>query len=319
VGIWKCITQLKTKRKNFFANPISRPAAAAAAAASIGIKRAAGTADDCHGMRWERSRSLQIGAKDAAPSEVTVTADIPMLRRVIASSARSFASWSKHSSAPLEKARAMGEQLLQAKAELAELRAEIRIKDAALKAEVQFKEAALQGKDVVIEAKDALIRRLQSELQRRDDAPAAAAAAQQTSARAAGGSAAPAPSSSFGRYAAPGKHVVSAAPQPAASTSALKRLTPDPPSILQRHKGFIYASAHVRDVDGQTVIEDGHTPVGIDAGFEVAPGDRSDVQVANAHAWGSMSLIFSDGTLAGSALGIAEYPSFKGIASYFSK
>ena len=34
--------------------------------------------------------------------------------------------------------------------------------------------------------------------------------------------------------------------------------------------GFIYASAHVRDVDGQTVIEDGLTPVGIDAGFEVA-------------------------------------------------
>ena len=34
---------------------------------------------------------------------------------------------------------------------------------------------------------------------------------------------------SLGRYAAPGKHVVSAAPQPAAPTSALKRLAPDPP------------------------------------------------------------------------------------------
>ena len=34
---------------------------------------------------------------------------------------------------------------------------------------------------------------------------------------------------SLGRYAAPGKHVVSAAPQPAASTSALKRLAPEPP------------------------------------------------------------------------------------------
>ena len=40
---------------------------------------------------------------------------------------------------------------------------------------------------------------------------------------------APAPSSSLGRYAAPGEHVVSAAPQPAASTCALKRLAPDPP------------------------------------------------------------------------------------------
>ena len=116
----------------------------------------------------------------------------------------------------------------------------------------------------------------------------------------------------FGRYAAPGKHVVSAA-QP--STSALKRLAPDPP-LLQRHKGFIYASAHVRDVDGQTHIRDGKTPVGIDAGFEVAPGDASDVEVANAHAWGRYGLIFSDGAGADTALSISENPSYKGILSY---
>jgi hypothetical protein len=85
----------------------------------------------------------------------------------------------------LEQARAMGEQLLQAKAELAELRAEIRIKDAALEAkgrvhqsELEAKDAALQakdrvhkaeaallefklqGKDALLEAKEALIRRL---------------------------------------------------------------------------------------------------------------------------------------------------------------
>jgi hypothetical protein len=121
---------------------------------------------------------------------------------------------------------------------------------------------------------------------------------------------------SLGRYAAPGKHLVSAAPQPAASTSALKRLAPDPPlppPLLQRHKGFIYASAHVREVDGQIHIRDGHTPVGIDAGFEVAPGDASDVEVVNAHAWGSVYLIFSDGAMAGSALFIAQLPSYKGI------
>ncbi len=89
--------------------------------------------------------------------------------------------------------------------------------------------------------------------------------------------------------------------------------------FVNNNKGFIYASAHVHDVDGQTYIYDGCTPVGIDAGFEVAPGDASDVEVANAHAWGSSSLIFSDGTAAGSALYIAKYPSDKGIASYFSK
>ena len=128
---------------------------------------------------------------------------------------------------------------------------------------------------------------------------------------------------SLGRYAAPGNHVVSAASQPAASTSALNCLAPDSPlpptPLLQRHKGFIYVSAHVRDVDGRTYIWDGDTPVGIDAGFEVAPGDASDIEVANAHAWGSIALIFSDGTAAGSALGVAKYPSAPGIASYFSK
>ena len=96
--------------------------------------------------------------------------------------------------------------------------------------------------------------------------------------------------------------------------SNVSPLTPAP-SLLQRHKGFIYASAHVHDVDGQTVIRDGCTPVDIDAGFEVAPGDASDIEVANAHAWGSYFLIFSDGMWAASALD----PSYKGIASYFCK
>jgi hypothetical protein len=93
---------------------------------------------------------------------------------------------------------------------------------------------------------------------------------------------------------------VSAAPDP-----------PPPPPPIQLHKGFIYATAHVRDVDGQDfirngIIRDGSLPVGIHAGFEVAPGDASDIEVANAHAWGSLALIFSDGKQAYSALSIAE-------------
>jgi hypothetical protein len=35
--------------------------------------------------------------------------------------------------------------------------------------------------------------------------------------------------------------------------------------------------------------------------------------VVNAHAWGSVYLIFSDGAMAGSALFIAQLPSYKGI------
>ena len=117
--------------------------------------------------------------------------------------------------------------------------------------------------------------------------------------------------------------MVSAAPQPAASTCALKRLAPDPPPppfpLPQRHEGFFYASAHVRRVDGLTQVLDGDTAVGIDAGFEVAPGDASDVEVANAYAWGSGALVFSDGAYAYSALQIAQLPCDKGIASYFCK
>ena len=101
---------------------------------------------------------------------------------------------------------------------------------------------------------------------------------------------------------------------------------PSPSPSFQRHKGFIYATAHKHDVDGQTVIKDGKTPVVIDAGFEVAPGDASDVEVANAHAWGSGHLIFSNGAFAHSARSIAQQPmtmfkqpSYKGIASYFCK
>ncbi len=141
---------------------------------------------------------------------------------------------------------------------------------------------------------------------------------------------------SLGRYAAPGKHVVRASPQPAASSSAFKRIVPDPPppppspTFLQRHKGFIYATAHVRDVDSRFEIRDpgeaakyckldGDVPVGIDAGFEVAPGDPSDVEVANAHTWQCYCLVFSDGTKVYTALSIARVPLNMGTACSFCK
>jgi hypothetical protein len=100
---------------------------------------------------------------------------------------------------------------------------------------------------------------------------------------------------------------------------------PAPPSlplltpISQCHKGYIYASAHVHCVDRQLLYWDGRFPVGIDAGFEVAPGDASDVEVANAHDWGSYCLVFSDGAYAHSHLDIANRPYLKGIAFNFGK
>jgi len=105
--------------------------------------------------------------------------------------------------------------------------------------------------------------------------------------------------------------------QPQPPLPIVSPLTP----LLQRHKGFIYASAHVRDVDGPTVIEDGRRPVGIDARSEISPGDAIDVEVANAHAWGSNNVMISDGAFAASALNrrgplpAAHHTPFAGDAS----
>ena len=90
----------------------------------------------------------------------------------------------------------------------------------------------------------------------------------------------------------------------------MQPLTPYTP---QRHNGYIYAVAHTHDVDCRDVILDGKTVVDIDAGFEVAPGDASDIEVANAHPWGSELLVFSDGTRAFTALN----PSGKGMSLCF--
>jgi hypothetical protein len=96
--------------------------------------------------------------------------------------------------------------------------------------------------------------------------------------------------------------------------SSLIRLTP------QRHNGYVYAVAHVRDVDCRSELQDGKTLVDIDAGFEVAPGDASDIEVANAHPWGSTVLVFSDGAHASTALSIAKNPSWRGMSfSLFEK
>jgi hypothetical protein len=65
-------------------------------------------------------------------------------------------------------------------------------------------------------------------------------------------------------------------------------------------------------------MEDGDTPIGIDAGFEIALGDASDVEVANAHAWGTAVLLFSDGVGAPCARLIDLQIYDKGIAFIFS-
>ena len=67
-------------------------------------------------------------------------------------------------------------------------------------------------------------------------------------------------------------------------------------------------------------MKEGHVPVDIDAGFEVAPGDASDIEVTNAHAWGCFNLVFSDGKVACTALQNVVIPTYyKGTTFTFSQ
>jgi hypothetical protein len=59
-------------------------------------------------------------------------------------------------------------------------------------------------------------------------------------------------------------------------------------------------------------VNDGRVPVDVMPGFEIAPGEACDVEVANAHAWQSYCLIFNDGQGAATALNIADCPARKG-------
>lgn len=201
--------------------------------------------------------------------------------------------------------RAVREELLQAKALVEELRAQMRSKDAALQAKdsiIAASIAVIDAKDALLHSKDTLILQLQLESQRRLDMPAAAGTAHQARAHEAAGST----SSYFAALSIPPDAPATATP----SSSSLGRYTAAGKHV--RYKDYIYATAHVHDVDGRHVVQDGHAPVDIDFGFEVAPGDRNDRKVANAHEWGSCFLVFSDGTWAATALKISEDPSVKG-------
>jgi TPR repeat protein len=77
----------------------------------------------------------------------------------------------------MERTRVLGEELLQAKALIAKLEAEVRIKnviiqskDEQFKAEIRFKDEVLQSKDALLQAKDAIIQSKDDQLQQAKDA-----------------------------------------------------------------------------------------------------------------------------------------------------
>jgi hypothetical protein len=75
-----------------------------------------------------------------------------------------------------------------------------------------------------------------------------------------------------------------------------------PPSpLLQHHNGYIYATSHANIVKSIIRVHaSGYVVVG--DGFEVAPGDASDIEVTNAYPWGCLKLFFSDNHMALTAL-----------------
>ncbi len=78
-----------------------------------------------------------------------------------------------------------------------------------------------------------------------------------------------------------------------------------PPSLHlspQRDGSNLYMTLHVRKVDGRTVVGDGHKPVHVPSGWEIAPGDAHDIRVCGAHPWQSHALVFSNGDGCGTAM-----------------
>jgi hypothetical protein len=64
----------------------------------------------------------------------------------------------------MERARVLGEELLQAKARVAELSAELKVRDEALRSIMQSKDTVIQSKDAVLQAKDLLLQAKDSEI-----------------------------------------------------------------------------------------------------------------------------------------------------------
>jgi hypothetical protein len=61
-------------------------------------------------------------------------------------------------------------------------------------------------------------------------------------------------------------------------------------------------SLHSHKVDDRTRVDDGHKPVHVPSGWEIAPGDADDIRVCATHSWQSYYLVFSNGDMYGTAM-----------------
>jgi hypothetical protein len=58
---------------------------------------------------------------------------------------------------------------------------------------------------------------------------------------------------------------------------------------------------HRHKVDDRTLVKDGHQPVHVPAGWQIADGSADDARVCGSHPWKSDSLVFANGDAYGPA------------------
>ena len=93
-----------------------------------------------------------------------------------------------------------------------------------------------------------------------------------------------------------------AQPQACADAHTALPSPPSPPPPPQHHNGYIYVTSHARIVKSNIRDQGNPSAVVISGGFEVAPGDASDIEVTNANPWGGLELYFGDGHYASTAI-----------------
>ena len=64
---------------------------------------------------------------------------------------------------------------------------------------------------------------------------------------------------------------------------------------LQRDGSNLYMTLHRHKVDDRTIVTDGHQPLPVPAGWQIAEGNADDIRVCAAHPWQSGYLVFANG------------------------
>ena len=77
---------------------------------------------------------------------------------------------------------------------------------------------------------------------------------------------------------------------------------------------------HLHKVDDHTVVRDGHQPVPVPAGWQIADGNADDARVCGAHPWQIWWLVFANGNSYGTAVSNSCYGNeYRGACSQLTR